>query len=305
MRRWQAVDPNFATGKRIREIVADVIEENNCIEKIKSNLVKLNYYSIRDECERLSAVACSSQRRDNARLLADLFDAYINVDMLNYDSALSIFKKIMSNKINYPSPVAETIDTQKSFLSEIASGRGSNPVDETAWNLTDLFFNMKRSFVRGDYNDVLARFRRIIEGGAYFILRTVFGINPRDVDESPSEDNLEFLKGIHGFQNITGFIECQKACEAVRRLRDQINCSLNCKTIFKKEEEEKRRVIMNRRNNSIIAHGMSPISKEDVVNCMPCAELFLTELVPISKQKINDYPFTEEKIKSLVDILLS
>jgi hypothetical protein len=55
-----------------------------------------------------------------------------------------------------------------------------------------------------------------------------------------------------------------------------------------------------------IAHGMDSVSEDDVVKgeCMSLARELLIKLVPASKEIIAGYPFTKEKIKELVDILL-
>jgi hypothetical protein len=65
-----------------------------------------------------------------------------------------------------------------------------------------------------------------------------------------------------------------------------------------------RKDLMKKRNNSVIAHGMDSVSRDDVEDCMSLARRILTELVPASEKMIEDYPFTSEKIKELVDILL-
>jgi hypothetical protein len=302
VRRWQVKDPDFATGKtRIKKIEVDIIEENNCIKKIKGNLEKLNYYSIRDDCARLFNAACSKERRRNALLLANLFDAYIELDMLNYSSANAALNRIVVRTL--PDCTVAVIDQQKCFLKKMAAGGGKSLVDETLWNLTDLLFNMERSFIRGAYSDVLARFRRVVEGAAYFTLRTKFGINPRDVDRSPNCENKRVLSDTPGFHDVHGFIECKKACEAVRRLSNDSRRDVDYVKIINKNEKQ-RNCLMDKRNNSIIAHGMKPVSRTDVEVCFNLAKQFLTGLVPNSIETIRNYPFTKEKIQELVEILL-
>jgi hypothetical protein len=55
----------------------------------------------------------------------------------------------------------------------------------------------------------------------------------------------------------------------------------------------------------IIAHGMGGVSSEDAGNCVKLARPFLIGLVPDSDEKIRNYPFTKEKIRELVGVLLA
>jgi hypothetical protein len=302
--RWQAKDPDFAAGRaRVREIVVDVFEENNCIEKIKSNLAKLNYYSIKDDCLSLSAVACSMERRNHARTLAVLFDAYLNLDLLNYQEANRLLKSILRSTDPMPEDARVIIREQKDFLSRILqTGEGLEREDETYRNLTDLYFNMERCFKRGAYADVLARFRRILEGAAYYILRTSFETNPRDVQHSNNAANLQLLKGYHSFGDVMGHVPFHKAYKALEIFDAEFGLDVYKDIILRHEENVKR--LTKKRNGTYIAHGMLQADREDAEESIPLAREMLIELLPDTANIMENYPFKLEKIKDLVDILL-
>jgi hypothetical protein len=309
IRRWQIKDPDFNSGllPRVREIITDVIEENNCIEKIKGNLDKLNYYSIKDECERLSAVACSQRRRDNVSVLAQIFDAYINLDLLNYQRARGLLNLVLENPA-ISAAALDIIREQNEFLRLILN-TGGNIADESSQNLVDLYFNMERCLSRGAYADVLARFRRVLEGSVYFMLRTTFGLEPRDIQSSKNSANLAILQGNHNFGSFVGHVPFHKAFKAMEILDDYYNGVKGYKfheykKFFIAIEKEIDRLVKIR-NNSGAAHGMRPVSYEDARDGIPLARDVLTTLIPNTVELLENYPFTPEKIMNLVDILLA
>jgi MinD-like ATPase involved in chromosome partitioning or flagellar assembly len=57
------------------------------------------------------------------------------------------------------------------------------------------------------------------------------------------------------------------------------------------------------RNHTFIAHGMKPVTKEDADVCLKLGEEILP-LIPGSADVQKAYPFTEEKMKSLVSLLV-
>lgn len=281
--RWQVKDPKYVaeTASRVTKIKADVIAENSIIQEINNEILILP--SVRKNLKQLARITSSPERREKAKILEKMFAAYYFMDILRYKDA---YEKLNSIDLNAWPVLEETLRPQKDFLSKLQSANG----EETAENLTDLFFNMRRCHEREAYADVLARFWRMGEGSFYYRLKTTWGINPRDIYQSPNKANLKKLQEI----NPRSF---EGAREALVELEDQ--------NYINKIEKIENKIfsIKRKRNKTIVAHGMQSVSKEDADQCIALAEVILLAMVEDSGTLIQNFPFKKEHLQKIVNIL--
>jgi hypothetical protein len=302
----QVKDPRFISEKvtceqRVDEIEFVALEEGVLKNKILSSQERQDYYSAMASCNSLCEKTGRDTQKKNRTALVSLFGAYIELDLLNYKEAERILTdyvlsgKPVSNKV-----ALDIIDEQKEFLKKLISEGQDN---ETPFNLTDLLFNMKRCFIRGAYADVLARFRRILEGSAYHALRTFFGINPINLDDGTNnKENLKILDKIIGHRG--NRLDFSNAFKAIKSSCPSLEPNKPDLREFINENDGAVIKFTKIRDKTLVAHGMQLVDRETAENCIPLAEKMLVTLVPDSKNIVKNYPFTAEKIKELVDILL-
>ena len=175
----------------------------------------------------------------------------------------------------------------------------------------DLYFNMKRAFARGNYVDVLSRFWRLREGMMNFRLLVNFCLDSRallnkarDEKEAERAANLEVLKNSPYAERVNWEKSRIKTEDGLRSLSD-ILCGLfhdHELERFNKKFQWKFENLRQVRNTTIVAHGMSPVKKEDVEDCITIGKE-IVELVPGGAEIYKSYPFTLENMREIVGLL--
>lgn len=307
---WQSIDPQFVlpSGKRNRKISTSFVEENTCIQKIRSGVESFNFHSVKENCRKIADITTTSipERRGTANVLAKLFEGYTLLDILRYQDAYNAVKAVSTTDLDCESQAI--IRSQVEWLKELQNGN----IEETPPNLTDLYFNMQRCFERGAYADVLARFWRIAEGSVYFRFQTEWGITPRSLNDSPNKTNLEKLREkLPPLQSephrseFLGFDKGRKALEQVfgDTYYSKINEKYRKKPYYKNTYDEEIKKLIEKRNQTIVAHGMRPVSEQDAQKCLEIAKDFLQGLIPDCEKRMQEYPFTKERLQKLVSLL--
>ena len=171
---------------------------------------------------------------------------------------------------------------------------------------------MQRCFERGAYADVLARFWRIAEGSVYFRLQAEWGITPRSLNDSPNKTNLEKLREKLPLPQSEFYRSEFLAFDKGRKVLEQvfgdtyyskINEKHRKKPYYKNTYDEEIKKLIERRNQTIVAHGMSPVSEKDAKTSLNIAEDFLQGLIPDCEKRMQEYPFTKERLQKLVSLL--
>lgn len=305
---WQSIDPRFVlpSGKRNRKISTSFVEENTCIKNILSGVKSFNFHSVKENCRKIADITTTSipERRDVAKILVKLFEAYTSLDILGYWEAYKTIRKIPTVKLDCDSQAI--ICSQVEWLEELKNEK----IEETPSNLTDLYFNMQRCFERGAYADVLARFWRIAEGSVNFRLQNQWGINPRDLNNSPNETNLKTLRDQLSLPQSNYDRELllfQKGRKALEVFNDpyysEIKEKYRKKPHDQKSYDDELKEMIDKRNNTIVAHGMRPVSEQDARKCLEIAKDFLQGLIPDCEKRMQEYPFTKERLQKLVSLL--
>jgi len=308
------------TEKRVDLDDAPLIEEVALLDRINSNAEKYHFYTIVEDCNRLKEISVLPERQTIAGILAKAFGAYHQMDQMQYGKAYAEISEIFNSEIGtiltsrnrsiMRSPF-EFFEEQHVFLNKVKD----DTEQENCYNLTDLYFNMHRAFARQNYADVLARFWRLREGMLYFRLnsygidiRTSMCSDPKNPQKSANYDKLAKSDKV----NITNKIEKPWFKKPWTLKEDNIIGYERILTAFfddgilKKsvaKDEKRLRNLKDSRNHIFIAHGMSPVKKEDAEACLNLGKDLLP-LISGSNEIHDTYPFTKEKLKTIVDLLI-
>jgi len=307
--RWQCKDPKHLRSgeKRLRKINTAFLDESVYKKRIEAGIERLAFLSVKENSEALIKIAGSEKLRRIGTFLAQVFDAYVFLDVLRYQDAYLKLRDVEQNPDFGGLMNAELKDILKEQVETLKALQGGS-IKETPQNLVDLYFNMQRCFERGNYADVLARFWRMGEGSLYYRLESEWGINPRGLDASPDRGNLAELRKVPRYQptghrkEFIGFEGGRKALLEVFKDKAYIEM---WKSYTKGHHYSGGKVwdenqiisLINKRNDSIVAHGMKPVSEDNARECLPIAEAMLLALVPDAERHISEYPFKKELIE--------
>ena len=140
-------------------------------------------------------------------------------------------------------------------------------------NIVDLIANAERRYKEGRYDDATARLYRTIELIAQYRLKSKYGIDTSDVDVNKLsiylEDEYEELRDKKGKIRLS----LTKDYELFNELGDGLGGEYL--------KNEKLKDLIGIRNFSILAHGLSPVSKNK------CEE-FYSEVKELAKLVVSD-----------------
>jgi hypothetical protein len=297
--RWQVKDPDFVPvgHKRIIKIEADIIGENTYVQRIRGNVKKFNFISIRNDLQSLAEIATGA-RKENAEALRKIFEAYGLMDILRYDGASDMIKKVNDNPPeHWELEIIDLLNSQTKILENLKGER----VEETPENLIDLYFNMQRCFERGAYADVFSRFWRLGEGTLYYRVQSTYEINPRNIGKSVNRTNSDTLLAAISRTpgTSTRFLNFEGARRALEAFKDEKYKAL----IGEDDWGNKISNLTKARNNTIVAHGMHPVSRTDAEKCLTVSQQVLTKFLPDGASLIEKYPFRTENIEKIAKVL--
>lgn len=285
----QSFDPARLQGRERVVFPKSPLPEVVLMKHIDGNVEGYHFHSLIGDCESLMKMTKLPRRRGVAGILQNVFLAYEKMDFMQYGKAHSIISKIPGDLL--PQNIDAIIKDQERFLDHVKDEQ----VTESVHNLVDLYFNMERAFARGNYVDVLARFWRLREGMMYYRLLKRYGVDKHnDFNEPPNLGALSRIL-VMDFKDIE-FKAFKRHFKDVRK----------CEYIDPHDRQEKRIGIIEClrlvRNNSIVAHGMAPVQKEEAEMCMEIGKEII-KLIPGGQDVYDEYPFTLENMRALVDLL--
>ena len=308
----QAIDPEHLKEGEPRVVFnpPDFTEETLSLSQVENSVDGYHFHSVAEFCAWLARMSKLNERRIIAGIIQNAFSAYEDMDAMRYRTAFSKITKVSDTIGQLSLPSLDTIMTaQKEFLSNVKDEQES----ENVYNLVDLYFNMERAFSRGHYADVLARFWRLHEGMLYYRLFEKYGIDKRDLQNSDNNSVRRVeMSPYHGeVDRENNRFRADALDMVVKILRDVFHDSdLNyLESQNRRELEELRRL----RNKTFIAHGMSPVNKDDVLSCrglgrkiidlIPQGKGVNGEFIPDGEEVYNTYPFTLNNMKELANLL--
>lgn len=308
---WQALNPEYAQGERIRSIDTHFLEEENILHSVQKYAEQYVFSVIAIELRRLSTISAFHARRSLAEDLERLFLSYAAWDHLDYvqahDRLRSVYRRFRA--VRDLSALDEVLAAQIEFLDDIR-----NKDLETLPLLVDLYYNAERAFARKAYADVLARFWRLYEGSLRYILRTEYRLNPDDFRQSFLESTDSALREwVH--RNEGKLSERQANVWEMHRLLDEVG-NRNFKRLLNMEIEivqsgsktwKKMNDVMkdlrDKRNASIVAHGLRSVSEIDATNALIAGRTMIDVLFAEGEAIRRRFPLTLESLKKVLDVL--
>ncbi|MCD6474476.1 MAG: TIGR02710 family CRISPR-associated protein [Thermoplasmata archaeon] len=197
-----------------------------------------------------------------------IVEAYSLWDKFNHHKAWEILKNIKSDGVD--------IAQNKKFLGMLNSKKENDEIVEE-FLIADLLNNAMRRIEEGKYDDAVARLYRCIEMIAQYRLKKEYGIDASNVDTWKLKIDLgmeEKLVEKYEKRAEKGIVKLalQQDYELLRDLGDELG---NMK------EDKELNNLLKKRNDSILAHGTTPISKED-------AEKLYEKVIEMASKVIKD-----------------
>jgi len=175
--------------------------------------------------------------------ILSLAEAYNLWDKFQHVEA---FKKLRKIKM-------EELDHNKRFLGELTS-RLRQEKEPEPHLIADLLNNAKRRAEKeGKYDDAVARLYRTIELIAQYRLKTKYGIEasscPREMLPTTLKEKWKIPQEIEKLK-----IDLQKAYELLEAKGDKLGAKF--------VQDKSLQNLLTKRNTSILAHGLTPVTKE-------------------------------------------
>lgn len=324
---YRTIDPEHGKGKdRVLSVELKLADEMLLLNSIEADVESCHFHSAINSCERLSRVSVIKARKGRAAVIKDCFSAYENLELMNYEEAYKCLSgteefpaKKLSGPVGYCSAhkeqilaeqptlplekISDILTRQAKFLESLRGKVRLKDEGEDVNNLVDLYYNMERAYVRGNYVDVLARFWRLREGMMNYRLWKYHHLNRRDLTKTlldPKEEkqrkaNCDLVtKSQYGY-NLDWNIGTLSSV-----LRDVFN-DAELKN-FEKRYKKQLDFLRESRNHTIVAHGMLPVSKNAADICVDIAEEII-KLIPDGRQVCESYPFKLEDMREVLNLL--
>ena len=321
---YRCIDPFHAQGKdRVKPDDLKLADEMLLLKYIEANVKSYYFHSVIENCERLSDISIVKMRRDRAAEIKKIFTAYEFIDLVQYDkanetiaSAANFYNKhkaeFLEKQPTLPvKKISDVLNRQVKFLEDLYVNVRTGNEAENVNNLIDLYYNMERAYVRGNYVDVLARFWRLREGIMNYRMLKCYCLDRRNLKKTFSNNEDEKLRQ-KNYERLLNSNYNSKVDWENNRVRYEINAMVSLLTEFfndadfKKLEDrwsEQLKHLQESRNQTIVAHGMRPVSKNTADICINLAKE-LINLIPGGKEVYDNYPFKPEDMLEVLNLLI-
>lgn len=289
-------------------------EEMSLLSAVNRNMNRYQFHVLADLCELLGDISILSERCAFAKALKDIFKAYELMDMLCYEdawgninninAAFNCSKEGLMSRLPHlqAESISDVLHKQLAFLDKVRYAANS----ENAHNLVDIFFNMNRAIIRGNYADALARFWRLREGVMYFRL-ACNGVNVRDLDTE--NDNVKWLRSLDTYADKFKFdketnkylFNSSMSMQNYEKLLTEIFDDGDMQAFVMKHGKNLE-LLRKERNQTLVAHGMMPVNETDATMCRNIGAEMI-DLIPGGRDIHDSYPFTLDHIRVLTDML--
>ncbi len=180
--------------------------------------------------------------REEYTRFRELSRAFTEWDNFNHALAFNILQ-----------PYAPSLtETMRSYIGVSLRLNDQNPAKRDAARLFDLYLNAERRASQGRFDDAIARIYRLIEWTAQWLLESQCGILTSDIKPEQLPEDMTLRSNRDGKIQVGLFdawqlVKLKTRGAAARFIEEQQNTLLNHTKI---------------RNGSILAHGFTPIQKE-------------------------------------------
>lgn len=306
---WQVLNPKFS-GDRVKELRIEFLQEENILNRLQAFSRQFLFAHMAEEMGRLGNITLFAERKEKARFLQKLFWIYQNWDIIKYKEAYAGdgnrmgLRRLVDGFL--PDPQDDVGQALKIILAQqadILAKLQRNQQKETAGNLTDLYYNAHRCFLRGNYTDTLARFWRVYEGLLYYHLRKNYGIEPTNTHKSSHQANFDKMYSLLPSLPYDSFGVRWAETVLKKVFQDKAYLQVtNAPLQTTKDSSTSLSVLLNdlrkSRNHSIVAHGMQPVDKDTAALALEAMQALFSGLLPA--EPVADYPFQYSQLKAAV-----
>lgn len=226
-------------------------------------------------------------------------------ELSEYTKALEELKKSreLMNKATVFNELRDHVNRQIKWLSE--KDLISN--QETEMNLFELYQSVSRYYQSRRFTDGLARFWRLVEGTIYWRFLKEYHINikkldtlklPESVASRLNDSGMLQLTSARGRQDIFWMLELLRNMNDVP-FKGWLETSLrNGENTITVSEQLHR--LRSQRNHSLAAHGMQPVSENDLHQAVIIARHLVINVLPGADQLQSEYPFHPLQLTDLL-----
>lgn len=310
----QSRDPkHLEEGEERVVFVEPMLEETILLAQLDNDVDGFYFHSVTEGCSKLIATTKLRERKVVADILRAAFSAYEKMEVMQYDAAFDELSEVYEKrikKLEMPR-LDEILSAQTTYLGKMQDQVRQKDSAETAHNLVDLCCNMMRAFARGNYVDVLSRFWRLREGMMNFRLLKNHYLDKRNIyrrvegdTKNKGEENYNKLMNSPYKERVDwekGWVKNDDGLGAMSDILCKVFGDQELKE-FEQKSKNILRKLRNVRNQTIVAHGMLPVSAENVKDCMSLGKQIIA-LIPKGQELYDQYPFTLANMKELVGLL--
>jgi CRISPR-associated protein (TIGR02710 family) len=214
------------------------------------------------------------QLRAGVLLLVSAYGAW---DRFDYARAFGELRKLGQSKLEELQDFRPSPELPHRLLElKPTADQGSLTAHLAPDRLADLFNNAQRRLEEGRYDDALARLYRFAEMLAQSALAKDHGINTANVDVSRAPEPMGAKLEAHRTPQGLVQIGLELDYELLKALGHNLGVAFN------RREFHGLGVLLQKRNHSLLAHGFTPIAKEDV-------ESLMQRLKELAKLEIADF----------------
>jgi hypothetical protein len=263
-------------SSRIRPVQPYFLEEEKKLHRARNYFFNSSFRAAERELLELAKATSDPVRSSRANELARLASALERVDQADFKSAHRILADLDEEIAPHSARSPELTELRSNLkpLIDILSLLVGEGVHESRLGLIDLYHNARRRYHRGEYIEVMNRFRRFCEGCLYFRLReTMVEAKPEKLDFEQALERLREAKDA----------AVERLEKHPRLLKDMTN-------------------MMGPKENSLAGRGMGTVERSRAEKAVGLMSRLLRTLFPeLNQAELNEYPFSMSGIAGLAD----
>lgn len=309
---WQVLNPKFSS-ERVKELKLEFLQEENILDRLQAFSRQFLFAHMAEEMGRLRNITLFTERKEKARFLQKLFWIYQNWDTIKYKEAytgdgnrMGLRRLVDEFQPDLRDDAGQALKKHLAQQADILKKLQQNKQKETADNLTDLYYNAHRCFLRGNYTDTLARFWRVYEGLLYYHLRKNYSIEPTNTYKSSNKSNFDKMYSVLPDLPYQSFSlrwadrvlkEVFQDTAYLQVTNAPLQTAKDSHTPLSKLLADLRKS----RNRSVVAHGMEAVDKDTAALALKAMQALFNGLLPA--HSLVDYPFQYSQLKAVVEYL--
>ncbi len=283
-RVWTVLNPDYViAGNRVSSQDMEFFREHMLAERLATAVAGNQFQTAITLAREWGRSTVRDSVRQSNEVLIEVLRAYRAWDLTDFSSARRHLKQVSATAgLSWSQEGRDLMERQRRWLNNSSL----DSPNENPFNLVELHFSIERYQEQERHTDALSRARRLIEGLVYYHYRTRYDVDVRravrDWMHRLPEGLVESLGGkternIPLWTLARAVMTYQDSDAAIRALHPDISVLSD---------------VMDIRNQSLAAHGMQPVSREEVENILPLLRRWLATFVPSTEEYLRVYPLT-------------